>query len=272
MSFGVGTAVPAHEKGNPILPRPDRTTEAPRLKVPPVPRAPRAKPRTQSAGALMREMRTQPNSSRSGTPTKSSELRRPREDSPFGHARVSTLTRERGAAENQRFEMGPAPRVESVDRSDYARGHILKKDFDVNNGMPWSQPKEQDKAAGAGRRSTLQHERKAADQALEWVPESAAGMNLGGLGYHGRVNVVRREQTDAAQTFEMAPGLQANNAVSSAAMAGGNYGRKYVMARERRRADSVDCPRAVSMDTEDGPSFRRRNILVREGATQVAAH
>lgn len=277
VAFGPAPSVPAHaQQGNPMAPRRDRSIEAgPRGRAPPVPRAPRAAPKAQSAGALARDMWSR----RPGSgPASRSESRRPREESPFSticeHRRVSSLTREVNAPENQRFEMGPqrSGRPASADRRDYKRGHVLGQENTANGtGMPWSSSNTEELAAqqqgepavrNAARRHTLRHERQAADQKLEWAPVPA--MHPGGEGSHGIVNAFKREEKEAIGEF--LPGA-ARNAPPGFA---DQHGRRNVLNRETSTHQSLDAPQPSGFDGEV-PSYGRKGKLVRENPVGFAS-
>lgn len=283
MFFGGVPRLPAHETGNPILPRRDRAMEGGRSKVPPVPRAPRAKPRSQSAGALTRALKSNQEPLRCSTPTRSSEQRHPNEGSPFSHARVNMLARERDSAENQVFEMGPKGRSTSVERTDFIRGQgrLGTQDCRANQGMPWTVPKEEDDPANrvAARRHTLRHEQKAADQSLEWVPREAIASrppSSDAARSRGRVNVHSREVGGAQQSLEFAPAVQA--ATAQAAADAKYHGRINVLKREVSKHDEyVEAPRQTGITADsDVPAYGRRTLLARENpvgyAKAVAAH
>lgn len=271
MAFGKAPCIPAHEGGNPILPRPDRAIEGGRSRNPSVPRAPRAKARANSRGYLSRELKKDSNHSSLSSigSARISESRRPAAESPFSHARVNLLNRERTAVENQVFEMGPKVIV-SLDRGgDFQRGHTLAKENAINQGMPWSQPKEHDDSLLVkARRSTLHHERLAADQALEWVPKEAEATRVrmgdkdSEIRSHARVNIYAREVGGAAQTLEMAPMVQVCGFQSEAAAAvGGQYhGRRNIIARETAE-ESGDAPIARGFADEGVPSYARKTML-----------
>lgn len=263
--------MPAHEGGNPILPRRDRAMQAEKSRNPPVPRAPRAKARSNSCGLLAREMKKDSrNSSANSIGSRMSESRRPAAESPFTYARVNSLLREKESVENQVFEMGPRIRSSSVDhrRDNHERGHWLGKEHAVNQGMPWSQPKEEDESQlPKARRRVLHHEQRAADQALEWVPKEAMssaprGDNESDLRSHARVNICKREVLGANQTLEMAPMVQVSHMPSASAAAVGPqyHGRRNVMARETAE-ESNDAPLASGMADEGVPTYGRKNML-----------
>lgn len=236
-----------------------------------MPRAPRAKPRANSVGALSREAKKDSaNSSFNSICSRNSENRRPTNESPFTHARVHLLQRERNCVDNQVFEMGPKFRSSSLDRRDnYERGHALAKENSVNEGMPWCKPKEEiESYQPKERRSTLQRERKAADQVLEWVPSICQVAKTDGeseVRSHARVNINAREVGNAAQTLEMAPGvqicrLQELASESHAAVGPRYHGRKNVMARQFAE-DSSECPIASGFADEGVPTYNRKSLL-----------
>lgn len=265
MSFGPSPVVSAHAtQGNPLAARRDRDSEAARSKVPQVPRAPRAKPRHQSAGAMARAWDLSNQNSRSSTPTKASEGRRPRDESPFTHARVNLLKREKESVENQVFEVGPPRRPSSAGKKDHSRGHPLGRQIEANQGMPWvAVPKELEEQPARGRRHTLLHERNDADQALEWVPECclpSGTSNVASGGYHGRVSMLKREQLDAETTLDTCAGKPP--------VAPACHARRNVLAREQAgQGTSSEMPAANGHELGgEVPVYHRRNLLAREQA------
>lgn len=268
--MGPAPPVPAHAqgaiRGNPLAPHRDRATEAPRGRAPPVPRAPRAAPKAQSAGALTREMRRRPSSC---DPTGRSEARRPREGSPFStiskcdsersHLRVASLQREVHSVENQVSFMGPArPDCEAA-KKDHSRGHRLGQEYEANSGVPWQPPRlPQDQHKSAGRSHTLRNENQAADQALEWGPSALPG--AGPREYVARVNMLAREEKELAGAGEYLPGA-ARNAAPIAA--DGVHGRRNIMNREFASEQSKEMPRAAGYHG-DVPTYGRASKLSRE--------
>eukprot|EP00927_Polykrikos_kofoidii_P074260 TRINITY_DN70248_c0_g1_i1.p1 TRINITY_DN70248_c0_g1~~TRINITY_DN70248_c0_g1_i1.p1 ORF type:complete len:312 (+),score=28.56 TRINITY_DN70248_c0_g1_i1:92-937(+) len=281
MSLGPPPCAGAHS----VCMRPprDRTCEQQRTVLPPVPRAPRAKPRTNSCGALARAMYTRTDSTssaRSFTPTRSSEFRRPRDNSPMsgavthGHARVNLLNRELESIENQGFVMGPRRSVDI--KLDHRRGHNLGKEVTGQGGMPWTVDDDQlelSRSKEPGRRRTLHHERKAADQALEWVPcaSKAAAASVREYGRdHSRKNVLVREDVEAARSLDC-PSIRPPGCTSTDAEGPGYYGRRSVLKREQVVQESFPTPRG------GGEGFGKRDLLIRENGlpnqgTAVAAH
>lgn len=269
--------MPAHQVNNPILPRPDRAVEAGRGRNPPVPRAPRAKQRANSMGALSREQKKEGSGYRSANTSlsslnsgmRTSETRRPAVESPFSHARVNHLQREKTNVDNQVFEMGPKGRVGSVDRhteKEFSRGHWLGKESEMNQGMPWDKPKEKDESLlPKGRRQLLRNEALEADQALEWVPSICQAQRKGEgdseIRSHARINVNAREITGAAQSLEMMPMVQVNGMMEAAAAVGQAYhGRRNVLKRESVE-ESNDAPRASGYCDEGQPVYNRKQML-----------
>jgi len=255
---------PSHGGRHPLEPRRDRSVEATHRKAPPVPRAPRAKPKANSAGALARDMW------RPSSATRSSEERRPREDSPFSFARVSKLTRERESVENQRIEVGP-PKL--PDKTDHKRSHSLGQAIQANQGIPWSDLPPTGLQAGKdpARRNTLKHEFLAADQDLEWVPKvecKAPG---------GRMDALAREQRADEESREWSLGVRGpDHAPTAGCDNPGYHGRRNVICREMQE-HTTDMPRASGCVPDSGvPAYGRKSVLAREkglnGAPQVSCH
>jgi len=262
--------VPAHsQKGNPLAIGRDSKDEVVRRGPnPPVPRAPRAAPKAQSAGALARDLWSRrPSSGNLSNVSRTSEQRRPREESPFSqisaqqqHRRVACLSREKEMAENQAFEMGPRKRPSS--RTDYSRGHILGKEIEANNGIPFGPEKSQDDGQAprpAARRHTLRHEQQAAEQALEWVPERHPG---GQRTDHARVSTLKREE---GEPYDFLPGASRRAASAAVANAEGNHARRNMLQRELTSIQSIDMPQ-TSGNSVDGavPHYGRVGSLVKE--------
>lgn len=264
--------MPAHE-GNPILPRRDRAVQSEKNRNPPVPRAPRAKARSNSCGLLARELKKDSaNNSVSSLNSRLSESRRPANDSPFAqvnYARVNCLSRERNDVGNQVFEMGPKGRSSSLDHQlrSYERSHSCTKADAINAGMPWCKPKEEEDSQGPkGRRAILHHERLAAEQNLEWVPKEALttrphGDNDSDVRSYARHNVCKREVLGAAQTMEMAPMVQVSHfgiGESVAAVGDKYHGRRNILVRETKE-ESTDAP--VASGYGDCPTYARKQLL-----------
>lgn len=274
--------MPAHENNNPILPRRDRTLDQAKSRNPSVPRAPRAKARANSVGAFAREMKKESansslNSSASCNVSRTSEFRRPAAESPFSHARVNHLHRERTSVDNQVFEMGPKGRSSSVDpygcegRNDHGRCHGLGKESAVNQGMPWATPKENDDLGQPkARQHTLRREHMDADQTLEWVPERAPRDNDSDVRSHARVNIYDREVGNAAQALEMAPMVQISG-FNAKAVGEQFHGRRNILHRERGE-ESNDAPRASGFTDEGVPVYQRKSLLPPYVPRVSAAH
>jgi len=273
MAFGKAPCIPAHHGGNPLLPRRDRTLEAAKSRNPPVPRAPRAKPRANSLGALSRELKKgSENSSAYSTPSRLSESRRPAAESPFSYARVHLLNREQNAVENQVFEMGPHARSSSVDhRNDFQRGPRLGQER--NQGMPWEQPKEKDGLPlPKARRWTLLHEQLAADPSIEAHRAQAKGDQDSEIRNHGRVHVYAREVGNAHQALEIAPMVQVCGLQADTVPAVERYhGRRNILARETAE-DSTDGPTASSFAGDGAPSYGRRSRLPPPADVKASCH
>jgi len=247
---------------NPFMPRRDRSSSATRSKAPPVPKAPRAAQKPNSAGALTNEhKRVSPASSgyTAGMVPKSSEERRPREESPF--ARISMLSRERESNENQEIEVGPARRrserppsgpTSSSEQPDFRRGHVLGKETNAQGGIHWSSVTTgEEPAREPARRQVMQREFQDATQGFEWLGEAAKPLPLAHRD-HSRKSTLAREQAAAADEGhpDHVPASKAN----------ANFGRRSVLSRENAE---VSGSMAKISGTEEGgaPIYRRRSSL-----------
>merc|ERR1719253_362900 len=265
MSFaGAGPDVariaPAHGKGHPLGPKRDRDIEAPRGRAP---RAPRAAPKAKSnAGALARDMWSRrPGSgsltrSSSQASNRTSEERRPREESPFTYARVNSLNREVTDAANQNFEMGPM-RAVSIPRGDYNRSHALGQEAEINAGMPWVKPAEEpSKPGNPARQNHLDRETKASEQRMEWGPQivltSEAGVS------HLRRNTLQREEKEG-QGLNM-PGMRERGSERPASR---DNRRTNVLKREDGSLQTLNMPSASGYDAGGVPSYGRKAMLPR---------
>jgi len=260
VAFGPVPTAPAHAK-NPLIPKLDRSTEAQRGPAMPVPRAPRAAAKAQSAGALAR-------ASWSRRPSSDSCLhRRDCHDGDgkhiFEHRRISSLTREVDAVDNQCFEMGPKKSVDG--RKDFKRGHLLGVECKGAVGMPWKPPsgiadaETVDELVSRARKNTLLNEKHAAEQGLEWVPNGLSGIPAFNIDSdHSRVSTLAREDKEA---FEFLPGAGRNayNPPSD-----GRHGRKNLLVRESQKADSVQMPQASNHDASGVPQFGRKAHFAKE--------
>jgi hypothetical protein len=105
------------------------------------------------------------------------------------------------------------------------------------------------------RRRTLDHERSAADQNLEWgpVPEKES-TEAAEPRCRGRRNVLSREERSDA----LEPALRPVGLVAGGEIAGGGYGRRSVLLREVKSGESFPTPRGGA----DG--FGKKNLLSRE--------
>mmetsp|Transcript_43449 Transcript_43449/g.70405 ORF Transcript_43449/g.70405 Transcript_43449/m.70405 type:complete len:272 (+) Transcript_43449:1-816(+) len=262
MAFCRASSKGAHDHGeNPLAPRRDRSITEPRSRAPPVPRAPRAASKPQSAGALSRDVWTRkalPGDASGAEVRAPSEQRRPREESPF--ARVSMLSRERDDTANQQFEMGPVRRGErppSADRPDFRRGHILGQENSSNAGIHWSQVSSGEDVGGRkpARRQALQRELKAAEQVWEMAPEVERREMLQPLVArdHSRVNRLAREFAAAEDDSHPAKAVHDD----------GNYARKNVLSREQaQEPKSMHAPMPRGFEAGgDVPVFNRRSML-----------
>jgi len=286
MSFGacVGTraTMPLGGGGaegytHPVGPRCDRAAEASRPPVPPVPRAVRAKAKANSRGYIARESRRDSPHvelcDRSVTPvSQCSETRRPREESPFTHARKHSITRERSDPDNQAFEMGPARR-KVEERNDFRRfagaragscppptdsaadedGEFVTQVRRMARAPSCGEADVEDPMKRHARRRTLQNERVAADQGLEFTPQSVASVGAAAaeLPSHARRSRLDRENAvvdklsephsaDGAATFGRVMGRRDGSAPPAVRVGCGeeagalaaevNHGRKSLLA------------------------------------------
>eukprot|EP00411_Alexandrium_monilatum_P082971 CAMPEP_0175717992 /NCGR_PEP_ID=MMETSP0097-20121207/43941_1 /TAXON_ID=311494 /ORGANISM="Alexandrium monilatum, Strain CCMP3105" /LENGTH=294 /DNA_ID=CAMNT_0017025575 /DNA_START=46 /DNA_END=928 /DNA_ORIENTATION=- len=249
--------------------------ETARPPVPPVPRTQRAKPKPNTRGTLAREAAretrecslTPGESARSGTPpSQCSERRRPREESPFTHARKHSLNREQAKPENQKLPIGDAcagagagGAEEHCGNFRRGRGHLDPRTEAGRAGScpPWSAEVVEASAAAVevepgadppvrsyARQRTLQRERKSADQALEWAPNRAASCDERS---HARKNVLDREgeapgshllAADRQQTFTRVLGR--HDSEEPRAEGPASYNRRSLLANERRVDGQVE--------------------------------
>jgi len=259
MSFGQAPK-PRHT----LDPSRDRSLDTRRGPPPPVPRAPRTKPRANSAGALARDQwggsrgRSLPSSARSTE----DQLGRSREASPFAaFARISLLGRERDSIESQQMEMGPRKKIDK--RTDFSRGHVLGQGIEANTGIPWSsRPREEIQARDPARRNVLEQERLLADQALEWAPKVEFGPCA-----VGRRNELSRENAEAEESRHWEFGKRdrwCGQAPTGPGAGSGYHGRRDILAREHQD-ESTDMPGRTTAAAEGSssavPSYRRRSML-----------
>jgi len=264
---------------HPVGPRCDKAADAARPPVPPVPRTMRAKPKASSRGYIARASRREDPHveicDRSVTPiSQCSETRRPREESPFAHARKHSLARERDERNNQAFEMGPARR-NAEERNDYRlfqRAGSCPPSRDVADGgdgefpigkplgrrpgraSPCDDVENQDPMRQHARRSNLQRERVAADQGLEYGTPECKPISVAPLPAavpsHARRNMLAGENAVADKGSQMYNAAEAQT-----------FGR--IMGRRDGSA-----PPAVRNGHDTGDEIRhgRKNLLAR-GAT-----
>lgn len=187
-----------------------------------------------------------------------SHQRHPSSESPFSHARVSSLLRERDAVENQRFEMGPLRRPPSPGLKDYKKGHALGQATQGVGGVPLGTIEERDvEAVGPRARcNTLQNEYRAADQVLEWVPElSRCAKNASDGEGHGRLNVFNRERASSEDTREWALGVRPQENREG-------RGRRNVLLREEQ-TETFNLPQQACNLGPAVPSYGRKEMLPR---------
>lgn len=264
MSFGKANP---RENDHVMLPRRDRSLSVSRSKAPPVPRAPRAATKPQSAGALARDMWSGRKSPADGTTiSRPSEQRRPREESPF--ARINMLSRERDCADNQEIEVGPSrrrpDRPASADRG-FQRGHVLGKESNACAGIHWSQvssgeevPRDADGRVRP-RRQVLQREIQDAKQDMEFAPQAVKGYGEAAAASDrdfSRRNTLAREEAKAAD--ESHP-----DKAQAAGKADGYHGRRNVLTREcAKDGETLNMAKPSGVEANGGaPIYNKRNSL-----------
>lgn len=189
------------------------------------------------------------------TPTRSSEARRPREESPFTYARVNSLNRETYDAANQNFEMGPM-RAVSIPRGDYNRSHALGQEVEINAGMPWTTPSEEPSKPGGPRQNHLDRETKASEQRMEWGPQISLS-NEAGVS-HLRRNTLQREEKED-QGLNM-PGMRERGAERPASR---DNRRSNVLKNEDSSLQTLNMPSASGYTAGGVPSYGRKAMLPR---------
>lgn len=266
---------------HPVGPRCDKTAEAARPPVPPVPRTVRPKPKASSRGYMAREGRRDNSHvelcDQSVTPvSQCSETRRPREDSPFAYARKHYLSREKCDRDNQAFEMGP-PRRNSEAREDYrrfTRAGSCPPPRDVTAGgdgelpigrigriSPSDDAENKDPMKKHARRSTLQQERNAADQCLERASECApsVGLTPAELPSHARRRMLARENHVADKSLQVQ--------VEGAETFGRVMGRRDGSAPPAVRLGQEAYPPSGA---DDAARYGRKNLLARDAHGSIA--
>jgi len=264
MSFGVAPARPARELGNPMQPRPDRSVEAQRKPLPSVPRAPRPRARSNSAGAVSRAMYARGDSRPGSASSKGSNDGRlsrcgsgiVRDESPQRFARVHALQRH-DEGQEQSLPMGPPPRPFSAHslNGDFRRGRSLS--VDASARPPAAAP-------AGGRRRVLEREARGEEQKLEFFPRACDSRTgrPGGSGDHRRVNQLDREFAEPSDQAPRAPVRSG----STGPRGGGcpEFPRRNVLADEAKRsAPACGVPKPPSWDA-DGPHYHRSKLLGRD--------
>ncbi|CAK0797480.1 unnamed protein product [Prorocentrum cordatum] len=195
------------ELGNPMQPRPDRSVEAQRKPLPSVPRAPRPRARSNSAGAVSRAMYARGDSRPGSASSKGSNDGRlsrcgsgiVRDESPQRFARVHALQRH-DEGQEQSLPMGPPPRPFSAHslNGDFRRGRSLS--VDASARPPAAAP-------AGGRRRVLEREARGEEQKLEFFPRACDSRTgrPGGSGDHRRVNQLDREFAEPSDQAPRAP-------------------------------------------------------------------
>ncbi|CAJ1452973.1 unnamed protein product, partial [Effrenium voratum] len=252
MSFGKAQPRQNHA----LLPRRDRSLEVSHSKAPAVPRAPRPKEKPQSAGALARDTWSRKPSNESGGGlghlTMPSEARRPRSESPF--ARINQLKRERECTENQAIEVGPPRRAEStVTDNNFHRGHILGQEITSFKGIHWSKVSNFEANERPLVRKSLLREMQEAPQELEWL-KAKPKPNLPEEKDFSRRNVLAREAADDEDRHLDQHGQGQN----------GYHGRINVLRREvAKDGDTTNMPRPAGVEASGAPIFVRPRTLVK---------
>ncbi|CAJ1393749.1 unnamed protein product [Effrenium voratum] len=248
MSFGKAQPRQNHA----LLPRRDRSLEVSHSKAPAVPRAPRPKEKPQSAGALARDTWSRKPSNESGHLTMPSEARRPRSESPF--ARINQLKRERECTENQAIEVGPPRRAEStVTDNNFHRGHILGQEITSFKGIHWSKVSNFEANERPLVRKSLLREMQEAPQELEWL-KAKPKPNLPEEKDFSRRNVLAREAADDEDRHLDQHGQGQN----------GYHGRINVLRREvAKDGDTTNMPRPAGVEASGAPIFVRPRTLVK---------
>jgi hypothetical protein len=162
-------------------------------------------------------------------------------------------------------------------KDDYSRSHTLGKQVEGNQGVPLGDVNNEFlsvRIKDPARRQTLLQERKAADQALEWVPsissEAAAVEKAAVNRDYRKVSTLSREQSEGKTHLEC-PSVRPPGCTSSGAEGSASYARRSILRREQLADESFPTPRG------GGDGFGKKNLLVREmGLPQqsraVAAH
>lgn len=250
MSFGGNLN---ERRDHAVAPQRDLAMEKARPPMPGVPKAPRAKPKAHTKGALSRELSrgrdggTSPSSV--GELFGNSESRRPRDSSPFTYVRQGCLGKEAAQKDNQQFPMGP-PRDSTEARTDFRRGGGQQQQPALRSGScpPWSAPTvleadseqatagegSESRSRGHARKNMLNREQHSADQFLEWGPRAVPeGM---GKASYGRRSVLggAGQDDDRAESFSRV--MSRNDVEPRSATDGqpsGGYGRRNILAPQR---------------------------------------
>lgn len=267
-----------------MAPRRDRSIEASRAPLPAVPRAPRQRARSNSAGALSRAQYARGGSrpgSASSNGSNNSRLSRAgsgivREESPTTHGRVNALQRF-DEAQEQSLPMGPPARPDSAQSSsrDHRRGRSLSLNLRNGDGVPLqmaapsSGPDSGRSGHSGGRVRVLDREQQSADQGMEFFP-AAAKCSSGRpdpSGSHQRSNLLGREMLEKNEVPEWVFGVRApNNCVGAGP-------RKNVLADEvKRAAPSCGLPRPPCYSDGGVPQYGRRTLVGRPQDIGFSVH
>jgi hypothetical protein len=164
------------------------------------------------------------------------------------------------------------PRIVTVIKEDHKKCHLLARAVEGNSGLPWGSdehPREETK--DPARRNVIQHERKAAEQTLDWVPAASLAHAAAAKEKnrdHSRVNRMAREEKEAARSLDC-PSERPRGCTSVGDLGAGGAGGGTVLPTYRRRSvmkrelllenqESFPTPRG-----NDG-NFGKKNLLARE--------
>jgi len=258
MSFGPSPGVYAHAtvartpREVSLAPRRDRDQEKTRSSVPPVPRAPRAKPRASSFGVLAKKLWSNKGYTQGDYSLENSGFQQQRDERPAVYARKNNLQRELDTVENQGFQIGPRM-VCAENKLDFSRNHTLGKEIECQKGGVPLGDLENDSLSillqNPARRNTLHHERSAADQTLDFHP-TVSSMTVADKTAQnrdrGHKNTISRELKSMAAEIECFKGADG----------AANHARRSVLKREV--IANAPTPRAL------GDDFKKKDLLVRE--------
>lgn len=240
--------------------RPSTTAAAP-VRKPPVPRARRPPPRSHSAGSLQREMWSRQ------SPHCGSWAEGAAQEPPISHGRVSSLSREQEAPENQTFKFGPPRREPSAKH----RISSLNREASAHSGMPWAIPTTEvvQTDRSAARRNMLEREQQAGSSCAHEIAPEVSSRRAGrdrsgsqGSKTHARVESLSREWSPQVDMVAMALGQRGSivRDGSAGAARSASHGRRNLLMREGTRTGSVEAPVPTAYDGNGLPSYGRRRM------------